>query len=310
MDGGFPGTARPISSRPAVHRTVEHGHVKTPGVAVTRRSHVRIQLIVASLAIVTGCASATVATRLADVPEIKPGILAGYLPNDAWPNSLALLPPPPVPGSAAMVADAETYRVTRALRDTPRWALATYDANLSFPEAAGAFSCALDAPITQEATPRLYVLMRRILADGGLATYAAKDHYQRRRPFLEYNEPTCTPQEEHLAAEDASYPSGHASVGWTWALVLAELAPERADALLARGYAFGQSRVICGAHWQSDVTAGRVVGAAVVALLHVDATFRADLAAAKGELAAARRRGFRPPRDCAAEAAALAVISP
>jgi hypothetical protein len=65
-----------------------------------------------------------------------PGILAGYLPNGAWPNSLALLPPPPVAGSAALAADAETYRVTRALHDTPRWALATHDANLSFPEAA------------------------------------------------------------------------------------------------------------------------------------------------------------------------------
>jgi acid phosphatase (class A) len=152
--------------------------------------------------------------------------------------------------------------------------------------------------------------MRRILADGGLVTYAAKDHYQRRRPFLEYKGPTCIPQGEYLAAEDASYPSGHASVGWTWALVLAELAPERADAILARGYAFGQSRVICGAHWQSDVTAGRVVAAGVVARLHANATFHADLAAAKGELAAARRRGLRPTRDCGAEAAALAVKSP
>jgi acid phosphatase (class A) len=117
---------------------------------VRRRSHARIELILAYLAIMAGCASVTRATRPATVPEVKPGILAGYLPNDARPNSLALLPPPPVPGSAAMAADAETYRVTRELRDTPRWALAAHDANLSFPEAADAFSCALDAPITAE----------------------------------------------------------------------------------------------------------------------------------------------------------------
>jgi acid phosphatase (class A) len=215
-----------------------------------------------------------------------------------------------VAGSAALAADAEAYRVTRALRDTPRWALATQDANLAFPDAGGTFSCALDAPITEAATPHLYVLMRRILADGGLAGYAAKDHYQRRRPFMEYRDASCTPQEEPQLVRDASYPSGHAAIGWTWALVLAEIAPERADAILARGYAYGQSRVVCGVHWQSDVTAGRVVAAGVVARLHADPAFRADLAAAKAELAEARRQSLRPTRDCGAEAAALAVKGP
>jgi membrane-associated phospholipid phosphatase len=34
-----------------------------------------------------------------------------------------------------------------------------------------------------------------------------------------------------------------------------------------RGFELGESRVICGYHWQSDVDAARIVGSAVVATL-------------------------------------------
>ena len=89
-----------------------------------------------------------------------------------------------------------------------------------------------------------------------------------------------------------------------------ELAPDRRDAVLARGRSFGESRLVCNAHWQSDVLEGRAVGAGVVADLHSDATFTADMAAAKDEIAAARQGGATPDRDCAAEAAALASRLP
>lgn len=106
---------------------------------------------------------------------------------------------------------------------------------------------------------------------------------------------------------DGSYPSGHSAIGWAWALVLSELAPEQQNALLARGLAFGQNRVICGVHWQSDVNAGRSIGASVPPRLHTNADFQAQLAAAKRELNDARAKGLLPTRDCNAEAAALAV---
>jgi acid phosphatase (class A) len=104
-----------------------------------------------------------------------------------------------------------------------------------------------------------------------------------------------------------SYPSGHASIGWAWALTLAEVAPERAGAVLARGLAFGQSRVICGVHYRSDMEAGRIVGAATVARLHSDPVYTAQVAEARKEVAAARAAGSRSPLDCEAEAKALAI---
>jgi acid phosphatase (class A) len=234
------------------------------------------------------------------------GFLNGYLDRKALPDSLALLPPPPAPGSAQAAADLQTHQATRALRDTPRWELARRDDTLTFPAAADAFACALGVPVSQEQTPHLTMLLRRTLADAGLATYRAKDNYRRKRPFAELGASSCVSrQEEARLANDGSYPSGHSAIGWAWGLTLSEVAPERTDALLQRGYAFGQSRVVCGVHWQSDVDAGRVVGAAAVARLHGDETYRAQLALAREEVQAQRARGAKPGRDCAAESAAL-----
>ena len=149
------------------------------------------------------------------------------------------------------------------------------------------------------------MMLRRTLADAGLSTYAAKDNYQRQRPFAALQQSSCVPASEAALAKDGSYPSGHAALGWGWALLLAELAPDRADAILQRGHAFGQSRVICGVHWQSDVDSGRVMGAATIARLHADPTFSAQAALARAEIAATRAKGATSPLNCAAEAPAL-----
>lgn len=272
------------------------------------RSHKQLGCIISlmvAVAITAGCAGSARQSKPTPVPEIRPGILAGYLQPEALPNSLALLPPPPAEGSAALALDEEVSRKSLALRGTPRWELAIEDANLMFPRAAGTFSCALGAPITEPDTPNLYMLLRRTLADAGLSTYAAKNHYQRKRAFMVNGQPTCTPDEEEHLRKDGSYPSGHTALGWAWALILSEIAPERADAIFARGRAFGESRVICNVHWHSDVVEGRFMGAAAVARLHADPAFLAELEAAKAELASLRTKGVKPTRDCKAEAEAL-----
>jgi len=270
----------------------------------------RLLLVLTCAAIATGCARYGGRVKPAAVTELRPGLLVGYLPTQAVPNSLALLPPPPGPGSAAFALDEEIGRRSIALRGTPRWALAVSDANLMFPHAASTFSCALNAPITEENTPRLYVLLRRTLTDAGLSTYAAKKHYSRTRPFVVNKEPICTPDEKTQLEKDGSYPSGHTAVGWAWALILSEISPEQTDAILARGRAFGESRNVCNVHWHSDVIQGRFIGAGTVARLHADSTFRADLEAARAELTAVRAKRLKPTGDCNGEASAMALQPP
>jgi acid phosphatase (class A) len=259
-------------------------------------------LVIATL-ILAGCAGKS--TLPAKVPEVLPGILQGYLLLKTVPNSDALLPAPPAGESAAFKADQEAFRKLRSLKNTPRWALASKDANLNFPKAAEAFSCAMNVLITEESTPYLYMILRRTMTDAVYATFKAKHHYNRIRPFVVHRESSCTPNEEPELAKEGSYPSGHASIGWAWALILAEIAPEHSEAILKRGYAFGQSRVICGVHWQSDVDAGRLIAAAVVAKLHSDPVFHNQVEIAKKELAQARAKGLSSTNDCKAEAAAL-----
>lgn len=273
------------------------------------RMTVRVGMAAIGLAVGLGAASGTVLfaqTPAASVMAPQPAAATSYLPRGGAPSSLAIVPPPPEPGSPAQARDDAASKAALALHGGPRWDLATQDADLSFPNAAGTFSCALGVGISETETPRLYALLRRSVGDTGLSTYPTKTKYQRARPFTVNGAPICTPALDAALRRDGSYPSGHVAVGWGWALILAEVAPERAEAVLARGRAFGQSRVVCNVHWMSDTDEGRVMGAATVAKLHGQPEFRADVEAARAEVAAARARGLAPTRDCAREAAQLA----
>jgi len=219
-----------------------------------------------------------------EIKEIRPGILAGYLSKEEIPNSLKLVPPPPAEGSAAFQQDQELAAYYVALKDQDRKDQAARDAVLSFPEAADAFNIILPVKVTAETTPHLYMILRRTLADAGLSTYAAKDHYQRERPFMVNKTPICTPEEEEGLRKDGSYPSGHTAIGWAWALILAEVFPDQAEVIMERGKQFGISRNVCNVHWHSDVVYGRMMGAYTVAVLHANNDFIIDLKAAKEEI--------------------------
>lgn len=230
----------------------------------------------------------------------------GYLAPDERPDGIALVPPPPMPGSAEAQADEAVYREVSALEGTARWELAAADANLKFPRAASTFACALGFDVDASSMPHLYTLLQRTIVDAGQSTYPAKQKYMRKRPFEDTGAPTCVPGDDKVLRANGSYPSGHASLGYVWGEVLAEIVPKRAAELRARAREFGQSRVVCRVHWQTDVDQGRVVGRAVFEKLHSNADFLADLQAAKREARAARRRGGPQERDCAQEASAAA----
>ncbi|MGE4372598.1 MAG: phosphatase PAP2 family protein [Xanthobacter sp.] len=241
-----------------------------------------------------------------DVPLRKSGRPEGYLEKKELPNSALLLPPPPAEGSPAARQNAEIHQRAQALRGSERWALAARDANLRDGGPMDAFACALGVRVDATRTPRLYQLLYRTQRDAARSTDAAKKKYRNPRPFVALDETTCTPEREDHIRDEGSYPSGHAATGWALALVLTELAPERADALLARGRAYGESRMICNAHWQTDILQGRIMGSATVARLHAEADFREDLRLSRTELDSLRQHDTSPPQNCEAEARALA----
>lgn len=214
------------------------------------------------------------------------------------PNSLNLLPPPPAANSVYFLYDKAQYDWGRFQRDTPRGEQAVQDARVGGSGVPKAFSEAFGIQITEEDTPEIYKLITNMREDAGdLATRHAKEYYMRIRPFSFFNEMTCNPEQQEELSTNGSYPSGHTAIGWATALVLAEINTDRQNEILKRGYEMGQSRVICGYHWQSDVDAARIVASGVVARLHADDKFNAQLDKAKKEFDKLQKQGKVTPSN-------------
>lgn len=229
----------------------------------------------------------------------------GYLAKAGGMDAAALLPPPPEDADPRGVADRIAFKETRKLKDSPRWVMAIRDADVETPVALRAFDCAVGHVFDPEKEPALGRILAKTAADIDAANKAPKADFARKRPFLSDDKaPVCVAKDDWLVHQ-GSYPSGHAAIGWAWALILSELAPDRAAEITRRGLQFGESRVVCGVHYPSDVEAGRTVGAALVARLHGDPAFMADLRRARADLAAGRLAAPPMTSTCTIEAAAL-----
>jgi acid phosphatase (class A) len=198
------------------------------------------------------------------------------------------------------------FRATRTLQGSARWQLAAEDNAVSRDAMLRNFACALGADFSAADAPAFARVLARSWADVIGIVEAAKEHYQRPRPFLTENGAICIEPSERFA-QSGSYPSAHSASGWLHALLLTELDPAHAGAILERGRAYGESRVVCGVHYISDVEGGRAVATAILAALHGNAEFGADLEAARTELARLRDGDTASPvpATCAQEKANL-----
>ena len=200
------------------------------------------------------------------------------------PNAVRYLPAPPDTLSEAFAYDVARYRWGKEVRrDSARLDIAVRDANWTINYICREFGEPFGMTLSKERTPAIYQMLYVSLITADQAGRLAKNHYHRTRPYVYYGEPTIYPADEEELRNNGSYPSGHTIEGWCAALLLSELNPGRADTLLARGYMYGQSRVIAGYHWQSDVDASRMLAAACFARLHSCKEFLEDMEDAKEE---------------------------
>jgi acid phosphatase (class A) len=230
---------------------------------------------------------------------------SGYLAPSSEPDVYATIGAYPQDGSPERARDKKTYDHTRRLKDTPRWALASSDVSKKPADIAKDFSCAVGTELNADNAPHLIALIAKMQKDASGVSGPAKDKYKRARPFLDNDAPIC--EERSAEKPNDSYPSGHTTMIWSVGLMLAHIAPDRAGTILARTRVYGESRVICGVHWLSDVEAGRVAGSVTYQALSLDPSFNADVDAAKTELATARANPVAPDaKRCKVEAAAEA----
>jgi len=244
------------------------------------------------LAVMGGAAGLVLAA-----PEGPAFLDPGYL------NLVDVVPPAPIPQEARGVADREVYRLTRALKGTPRWDMAVNDLANDTTSMMRDFACATRINMTPANAPRTAALLEKASRDTVREAGELKRFYKKKRPFQLDSGEICEPQTEELAAS-YDYPSGSATRGWTWALILAEVLHERAGPILARGRAFGESRLVCGAHSMSAVEAGRMTADATMAVVRTEQGYADAVVAARNELTALRKIGAPPPPPaCAAEEA-------
>ncbi|MFO1013246.1 MAG: phosphatase PAP2 family protein [Caulobacteraceae bacterium] len=218
----------------------------------------------------------------------------GYLRPDEI-DASALLGPPPAPGSPRGIADWARFIETRSLEGSERWRVASLDVDIRS-GAFARFSCAAGVTIDQQRTPATWKVLARLEYDVRTVGRPAKDRYGRLRPITGNTYSICEPRAAWLTL-NASYPSGHSMIGWSYALTLAQLLPDRSEVLIENGKAYGESRIICGVHYQSDVEAGRLLASAMVARLQSNREFQSDMRRAAAELKRARGRG-RAPQNC------------
>ena len=107
-----------------------------------------------------------------------------------------------------------------------------------------------------------------------------KEHFNRQRPFV--LDPKIKPVYQQAA--NASYPSGHATTGYVYTIILSMMVPEKAQVLYDRAAVYGRNRVIAGVHFPTDVEAGKISAAVIVNMLIQQPLFMRDLERAKKEL--------------------------
>ena len=213
------------------------------------------------------------------------GMTLAEIASGNSPKANKILDAPYLSDSQPFYGDMSHYWKAKTQRGGERGEKAIADANLDDDAIVSGFAPCADIPFSATETPLITSLLKtlkeRLMIDGR----EMKDCWFRKRPYIQMNEPTSIPNEENLYRNESSYPSVHATIGWGIALVLAEVMPECQNSVLKRGYDFGWSRVITGYSYSSDVQAGRVMAACLLAKYHNDPSFQSALEAAKQEYA-------------------------
>ena len=163
---------------------------------------------------------------------------------------------PPAPGSAVAKEDLAILLWLQGAR-TPEMAANTW---LLLERNLGTFSRALGVDVVKT-TPQIHAALKAFLKPVDAVKDSLKDRYQRPRPFVSYVQiQPCLPLEQGY-----SFPSGHATWYRAASELLADLVPERRERLVVVGSHGGNSRVMCGVHYPSDVQAGQRLGVAAAA---------------------------------------------
>jgi len=218
-----------------------------------------------------------------------------YLPAAPF-DAPALIGPTPAADSTAQRADLQAVlhaqRVAHARHTTAR---ALADVELSCARITNAVAEFHGQP---EAEAPL-AFLNRAARQAATLTGVAKRYWQRPRPYLASHrverlgdvavgaalpENPAGDAAYRQLRDHSGYPSGHAGFGQVCTILLARMVPERRGEIFERSLSYSESRLILGAHYPSDVAAGRSLGTATAALLFANPCFEEDFSSARAAL--------------------------
>jgi acid phosphatase (class A) len=247
--------------------------------------------------------SATPALSLSSEPYLAPGQV----------DAILLLPPPP-PATSEIQKHELNDVLTAQKQRTPALVKRSLDDKVDL----FGFANVLGPKFTPENIPGAAAFIRKVGRETATQVNLVKDCWERPRPFVvskDVHPPGTMAQdmamkpgeaEKNTAPHDAaspcrpletpafsySYPSGNANFGTTTAILLAAMVPEKRAEIFARGWEYGENRLVAGVHFPSDIESGRISATAMVAVMMQNPAFKSDFAAAKAELRSAL--GLKP----------------
>ncbi|MET0313075.1 MAG: phosphatase PAP2 family protein [Hansschlegelia sp.] len=190
---------------------------------------------------------------------------------------VALLPPPPLPGSPedkADIAAVLAYEKTRTPETSER---AVADNEMTIFRLAGVV---MGPDFTPEKLPVTTAFFAKVRQDSGKPTEAIKAYYNRPRPAA------AEPSVKALLPlpKNAAYPSGHTTWARLNAIVLSAMAPEKRVEIFARADEYADDRIVAGVHYPTDIAAGKIAGTLLAQKELENPAFKTDFEAAKVEL--------------------------
>jgi acid phosphatase (class A) len=242
-------------------------------------------------------------------PGAAPAASSAAYVRSSQADLINLLPPPPEDRSAAARADLQAVLdAQHAAHERHLVEHAVGDAQTS----CARFSDVVGAALTEAPNAPVLAFLNRAAQDGAAMTGPVKQYWHRLRPYALSEQverladvspdaplavtarSACGPNVQLPSREVAaqalarvSYPSGHSAFGTVCAILLADMVPEKRAELFDRGRDYGHSRLVVGAHFPTDVEAGRTVGTVAVALMMENAQFERDYGEARARLRSA-----------------------
>ncbi|NIJ08509.1 acid phosphatase (class A) [Sphingomonas vulcanisoli] len=195
-----------------------------------------------------------------------------------------LLPPPPADNSAIEQSELDSLHAEDRTRTPVEAAQAR---TMGETKTVSLFADAIGPGFDLDRLPATKALFQTVRQEEKAAVDRAKDHFRRNRPWIvDASLHACATNDD----PQSSYPSGHTTMAYSMAAILARLVPDRAPAILSRAADYAHSRIICEQHFPSDLAAGQAFGMMIAERLMQQPAFQRQFQAAAAEMRSVRHR--------------------